>query len=202
MAERPFISSPRNWTEHVRTTKTNTFSHPAKRPRPHARPSKPLLPLYVLPIPAPRIENSNLHTLADAPEKIPYAINRYQTETRRLYSVLNDRLASQRAAFALPASQPAFLVANKYSAADICVFSWANWGEWAGVDPCEAAFPEVKVWLEAIEKRAAVEKGTNVPDEFKMKEIMRSKEKSEEYAKHSSGWIMKGMKEEEGKGKM
>lgn len=116
--------------------------------------------------------------------------------------MLNDRLASQRAAFALPASQPAFLVANKYSAADICVFSWANWGEWAGVDPREAAFPEVKVWLEAIEGRAAVEKGTNVPDEFKMKEIMRSKEKSEEYAKHSSGWIMKGMKEEEGKGKM
>ena len=32
----------------------------------------------------------------DAPEKLPYAINRYQTETNRLYQVLNDRLAAER----------------------------------------------------------------------------------------------------------
>lgn len=41
-------------------------------------------------------------------------------------------------------------------------------------------------------------KGMNVPDDFtKMKETMKDQKKSEEYAKQSSGWIMKGMKEEE-----
>lgn len=134
----------------------------------------------------------------DAPEKIPYAINRYQTETKRLYTVLNDRLASERKAHSLPASQAAYLVANKFSLADICVFSWVNWGEWAGVQPSE--FPEIKVWMEAIEAREAVQKGMNVPDDFKkMKAIMQDKEKAEEYSKKSSGWIMKGMKEEEEK---
>lgn len=132
---------------------------------------------------------------SDAPEKIPYAINRYQTETKRLYTVLNDRLAAQRTLYSLPPSSPAHLIGNKYSLADICIFSWVEWGEWAGVHPDE--FDEIKLWREAIEKRPAVVKGTNVPDEFKMKEIMRNKEKSEEYAKKSSGWIMKGMKEDE-----
>ena len=56
--------------------------------------------------------------------------------------------------------------------------------------------------METIEKRPAVHKGMNVPDDFsKMKEIMKNKEAAEEYAKKSSGWIMKGMKEEEDKAK-
>ena len=45
-------------------------------------------------------------------------------------------------------------------------------------------------------------KGMNVPDDFsKMKAIMKNKEAADEYAKKSSGWIMKGMKDEEDKGK-
>jgi glutathione S-transferase len=137
----------------------------------------------------------------DAPEKIPYAINRYQTETNRLYQVLNDRLASQRKTHNLSASAPAYLVGNKFTLSDICVFSWVNWGEWAGVEP--SAYPEIKLWVEDIEKRPAVEKGMNVPDDFrKMKETMKDSKKSEEYAKKSSGWIMKGMKEEEERKKL
>ncbi|KAM0719081.1 hypothetical protein Q7P37_004986 [Cladosporium fusiforme] len=128
------------------------------------------------------------HFYRYAPEKIPYAINRYQTETKRLYQVLNDRLASQRAAHNIPASEPGYIVGNKYTLADICNFSWVNWGEWAGVDPDES-FPEIALWRASIEKRPAVEKGTNVPDEFKMKEIMRNKEKSEEYAKQSKSFL-------------
>jgi glutathione S-transferase len=57
--------------------------------------------------------------------------------------------------------------------------------------------------VEDIEKRPAVEKGMNVPDDFrKMKETMKDSKKSEEYAKKSSGWIMKGMKEEEERKKL
>ena len=65
-----------------------------------------------------------------------------------------------------------------------------------------SSFPEIKTWLETIEKRPAVHKGMNVPDDFsKMKEIMKNKEAADEYAKKSSGWIMKGMKDEEDKEK-
>lgn len=145
---------------------------------------------------------SRLTQVPDAPEKIPYAINRYQTETKRLYQVLNDRLASQRKTHNIAStSEAAYLVGNKYTLADICVFSWVEWGEWAGVNPDEG-FPEIKLWRDTIEKRPAVEKGLHVPDDFnKMREIMRNKERADEYAKQSSGWIMKGMKEDEDKQK-
>jgi len=63
---------------------------------------------------------------ADAPEKIDYAINRYQTETKRLYQVLNDRLASERKIKNIPAGEAAYLVGNKYTLSDICVFSWGE----------------------------------------------------------------------------
>jgi glutathione S-transferase len=66
---------------------------------------------------------------ADAPEKIPYAINRYQTETKRLYQVLNDRLASERKINSIPEGEAAYLVGNKYTLSDICVFSWGKFSE-------------------------------------------------------------------------
>jgi glutathione S-transferase len=64
--------------------------------------------------------------IIDAPTKIDYAINRYQTETKRLYQVLNDRLVSERKFHGVSASTPAYMVGNKYSIADICTFSWVN----------------------------------------------------------------------------
>jgi glutathione S-transferase len=67
-----------------------------------------------------------LTSSADAPEKIPYAINRYQTETKRLYQVLNDRLASERKINNIPAGEAAYLVGNKFTLSDICVFSWGK----------------------------------------------------------------------------
>lgn len=138
-------------------------------------------------------------TSPDAPTKIDYAINRYQTETKRLYQVLNDRLASQRKFYSLPSSSSAYLVGNKYTIADLCCFSWVNWAEWAGV--AIKSFPDVQIWLEAIQKRPAVQKGVDVPDKFEMKEAMKTKEGEEEYAKHHSNWVMKGQEEEMGKHK-
>lgn len=79
---------------------------------------------------------------------------------------------------------------------DICIFAWVYWGEWAGVEG--SAFPEIKTWMQTIEKRPAVFKGMNVPEDFsKMRETMKNKDKAEEYAKQSSSWIMKGMKEDQ-----
>ncbi|CAJ2512737.1 Uu.00g008560.m01.CDS01 [Anthostomella pinea] len=132
------------------------------------------------------------HFYRYAPTKIDYAINRYQSESKRLYQVLNDRLKYQN-----DAGQGLWLAGGKYTIADLCCFSWVNWAEWAGVpiDP----FPEVKKWLGVIQKRPAVERGVNVPDKFEMKEAMKTKEGEEEYAKHHSNWVMQGIKEDQEK---
>lgn len=56
------------------------------------------------------------HFLRYAPEKIPYGINRYQTETKRLYKTYDDHLATG----------VEYLVGNKYSYADMCTFPWVS----------------------------------------------------------------------------
>ncbi|KAF2766542.1 glutathione S-transferase [Teratosphaeria nubilosa] len=129
------------------------------------------------------------HFYRYAPTKIQYAIDRYQTETKRLYQVLNDRLKAERAA-----GRGLWLVGGRYSIADLCCFSWVNWAEWAGVET--KAFPELGEWMGVIQRRPAVEKGVDIPDKFEMKEAMKTKEGEEEYAKHHSNWVMQGMKED------
>ena len=129
------------------------------------------------------------HFYRYAPEKIEYGIKRYQTETQRLYRVLNDRLAAQR-----DAGAGLWLVGGKYSIADLCCFSWVNWAEWAGVET--KTFPALQQWLEVIQQRPAVQRGVDVPEKFEMKEKMRTKEGEEEFAQHHSKWVMRGMEEE------
>lgn len=90
--------------------------------------------------------------------------------------------------------QPLYIVGNKYTIADICIFSWVNWAEWAGISL--EPYPHVKAWLQNIQERPAVEKGVNVPDKFEMKEAMKTKEGEEEYAKHHSNWVIAGQNED------
>jgi GST-like protein len=89
------------------------------------------------------------HFLRAAKEPVPYAIERYSKETRRLYGVLNRRLAHR-----------AFL-AEEYSIADIATFPWVARHEWHKVDLAE--FPHVKRWFDAISARPAVARGMAVP---------------------------------------
>ena len=84
-----------------------------------------------------------------APDPVPYAIERYTNETRRLYGVLDKRLG-----------EAAFL-AGDYSIADIATFPWAARHEWQGIELAE--FPNVKRWYDAIASRPAVAKGMAVP---------------------------------------
>ncbi len=84
-----------------------------------------------------------------AKEQVPYAIERYSNETRRLYGVLDKRL-----------SEAEFL-AGGYCVADIATFPWAARHEWHGIDL--AAFPNVKRWYDAIAARPAVQRGMAVP---------------------------------------
>lgn len=87
----------------------------------------------------------NHHFSQYAPEKIPYAIKRYQDETHRLYGVMNKRLADR-----------AFL-AGEYSIADMACWGWVVPYKNQGIDLDE--FAHVKRWFETIKARPAVERG-------------------------------------------
>ena len=84
-----------------------------------------------------------------APEKIEYAIRRYQNETRRLYEVLDRRLAE------------AEYLAGDYSIADIATWPWVSLHDWAGVST--EGLPHLGRWLAAVGERPAVQRGRAVP---------------------------------------
>ena len=86
----------------------------------------------------------NHHFAHYAPEKIPYAIERYVKETNRLYGVLNKRLANRE------------FVAGRYSIADIASFGWVKLAARMGQDL--AVFPHLKRWFETISARPAVKR--------------------------------------------
>ena len=89
------------------------------------------------------------HFLRAAKEEVPYAINRYKTETRRLYGVLDKRLAQ------------AEYLAGEYSIADVASYPWVARHEWHQVDLAD--FPSVRRWYDTIGARPAVERGMKVP---------------------------------------
>jgi glutathione S-transferase len=84
-----------------------------------------------------------------APEKIQYAIERYQNETKRLYAVLDARLRENE------------YLAGEYSIADIASWPWVSIHAWAGLEIGD--LPNLARWLEAVGKRPAVQKGRAVP---------------------------------------
>ena len=89
------------------------------------------------------------HFLRAAKEPVPYAIERYMKETRRLYGVLNARLERQE------------YLADGYSIADIATYPWVARHEWHKTDLND--FPHVKRWFDAISARPAVQRGMKVP---------------------------------------
>lgn len=124
------------------------------------------------------------------PEQIEYAVNRYKNETRRLYGVLDKHLAD---------GNKTYLVGEKCSIADISHYGWIAAAAWAGVDISE--FPTLSAWEERMAARPAVQKGTDVPDLWRMKEMMKDKKTQEEIAKKSRDWVQAGMKEDAKGGK-
>jgi len=89
------------------------------------------------------------HFLRAAKEPVPYGIERYTKETRRLYGVMESHLGDH-----------AYL-ADDYSIADIATYPWVSRHEWHKVDLND--FPNVKRWYDAISARPAVKKGMDVP---------------------------------------
>ena len=88
-----------------------------------------------------------------APEKIPYAINRYVKETERLYGILDKRLQDRE------------YIVNDYSIADIAVYPWIvphqqqqqNLGD----------FPNLKRWFETVQNPPAVQKAYDIAKSLK-----------------------------------
>ncbi|KAF8449669.1 glutathione S-transferase GstA [Terfezia claveryi] len=125
------------------------------------------------------------HFFRYAPEKIPYGINRYQNETRRLYGVLDRHLAK---------SKSGFLVGDHISIADISTVGWVWKAGWAGVDISE--FPNLKRWEEMLEQREAIRKGRDVPKPHSGRISLQNEEENERKAREAGEWVMRGMKED------
>lgn len=128
------------------------------------------------------------HFYRYAPEKVPYGINRYQNETRRLFRVLDTHLAT---------STSGYLVGDRCTIADIAHWGWVTAAGWAGVDIEE--FPALKAWEEKMLQRPGVEKGRHVPTPHTIKEVLKDKEATDRHAKQASEWIQRVQKEDAAK---
>ena len=89
------------------------------------------------------------HFVKYNPGKAPYAEDRFLGEGKRLYGVLDRRLAE------------AEYVAGDYSIADMAIWPWISRFEWQTIDPND--FPNVRRWYTAIAARPAVQRGYHVP---------------------------------------
>ncbi len=104
-----------------------------------------------------------------APEKIQYAIDRYTNEAKRLYGVVNKRLADRQ------------FIAGDYSIADMAIYPWLQPYERQGQNLED--FPHIKRWFGVMGARPAVQKGMQVladkrrtgPMDEKAREVMFGK---------------------------
>ncbi|OUL27714.1 glutathione S-transferase [Nostoc sp. T09] len=84
-----------------------------------------------------------------APEKIPYAIERYEKETLRIYSVLDQQLANNE------------FICGDYSIADVATYPWMAIYQMQGLTLDN--HPNLKRWVETVGQRPAVQRGMLVP---------------------------------------
>lgn len=94
------------------------------------------------------------------PEKIQPAIDRYQNESKRLMTVLDNRLKDHE------------YLAGDYSIADIANFCWARTFNWSGVDISD--LPNLQRWMDVIKQREAVQRGLQVPEELSPAKIIEA----------------------------
>jgi GSH-dependent disulfide-bond oxidoreductase len=107
----------------------------------------------------------NHHFNRYAPEKIPYAIDRYVRETRRLYGVLDHQLNGCD-----------FVAGNEYSIADMAAYPWTVPHESQGMRLED--FPHLKRWFEHIRDRDATKRAYAMGDSIKGKFDVRTDEEA------------------------
>ena len=94
----------------------------------------------------------NHHFAHYAPEKLPYAIERYVKETQRLYGVLERRLQGRD------------FIADDYGIADMAAYPWCNLWHRQGITIDE--YPNLKAWLERMGNRPAVQRSYAIGKEL------------------------------------
>jgi GST-like protein len=109
------------------------------------------------------------------PEKLQPAIDRYQNECRRLFKVLDGRLAGGE------------WLADDYSIADIANWSWVRTHKWSGVSV--EGLEHLDRWLDAMRARPACQRGVEVP--FKMPKIEESEKEAKAFAKNAQSIVQR-----------
>ena len=105
----------------------------------------------------------NHHFAIYAPEKIPYAIDRYVNETNRLYGVLDIRLADRP-----------FVAGEAYSIADMASYPWTVGHERQGQKLAD--FPNLERWFRAIEARPATIRASEIGDRLRSRDATMDEE--------------------------
>ncbi len=96
-----------------------------------------------------------------APEKVPYAHDRYQYEVRRHYEVLDKHLASSR-----------YMIGDTYTVVDMSLWGWARMLTFILGDDAWSAFPHVKRVFDDISARPAAARAIALKDRFTFKPVM------------------------------
>ena len=99
-----------------------------------------------------------VHFSRFAPEKIPYAINRYAREAERHWGLINDRLATRR-----------YMLGDSYTLVDMSVWGWATRLSFAIGDAWPEMLPHVKRHLDEISARPAAQRAVALKDQFAFK---------------------------------
>ena len=107
----------------------------------------------------------NHHFSVYAPEKIPYAIDRYVNETARLYAVLNKQLCNSE-----------FIAGDKYTIADMASYPWVVSHERQSQDLND--FPHLKRWFETIQARPATIRAYEIVDKINPPKTFSDEEKA------------------------
>jgi GST-like protein len=104
-----------------------------------------------------------VHFQRAAPEKLPYAVNRYRREVERHYAVLDQHLAGRD-----------YIVGKDYTIADISAWGWLDRAPivLAGAADPLAAFPNLKRWFGTIDARPAVARARTVGNDHAFKKEM------------------------------
>ncbi len=91
----------------------------------------------------------NHHFRQYAPERLPYAVDRYTNEAKRIYGVIDRQLERNK-----------FVAGNQYSIADMAIFPWLR--NWANQGIVLDDYPHLKVWFNKLAERPAVQRGVQV----------------------------------------
>lgn len=104
------------------------------------------------------------------PEKLPSVISRYQNEGRRLFEVLDRRLAEAE-----------WLAGDSFSIADIANWCWVRTFRWSGIS--RDGLPHLRRWMDAIKERPACRRGVEVP--FAMPKVAADPEAEKKFAENA-----------------